>query len=353
MSLVRHLGPALREVGAARLGLLLGLVPATFFAAQAGFVAATLDIAQGGWAGQLAAWLGGLEAATRGLLGTQSRFVWAALAVLFPVLMVTAGAAALIVLARLPRPFRAPGLAAALALAALAFLGFWLPGSGPLAGCLAAPCGPDCATTSGEGLFLIIPYMGGIFCGLYERGFVAVFLGFFSLAGPVQGAVSLLLYAAALSLILRPAAAEDGEAAAGLRRSTADFRLLLALSSALLTYIGLMELSLWGWLAEIGADWEQGARLRDLQVGGALYWGICNTASLLLLYLPLAGLLTRRARALAEARNPGAALPALEAWEREQGVTLMGRGAWPQIVGLLAPLLTGAFAFLFQSALGG
>ncbi len=163
----------------------------------------------------------------------------------------------------------------------------------------------------------------------------------------------MLLYAAALSLILRPVSAADGEAAAGLRRSTADFRLLLVLSSALLTYTGLMELSLWGWLAEIGATFDTDGRLRSLQVGSTLYWGICNSASLLLLYLPLAGLLKARARALAEARNPDAALPALETWEREEGITLMGRGAWPQVVSLLAPLLTGAFAFLFQSALGG
>ena len=190
MSLVRHLGPALREVGAARLGLLFGLVPATFFGAQAGFVAATLDIAQGGWAGQLAGSLTGQDSATLGLLGAHSRFVWAALAVLFPVLMATAAAASLIVLARLPRPFKALILLAAAALAALTFLGFWLPGAGRLAGCLAAPCGPDCATTSGQGLFLIIPYMGGIFCGLYESGFVAAFLGFFSLAGPLQSAAA-------------------------------------------------------------------------------------------------------------------------------------------------------------------
>ncbi len=351
MTLAHQLSPALREVGAARLGLLFGLVPATFFGAQAGFLIATLDIAQGGWAGQLAEWLGDQDSATRGLLGGHSRFVWAALAVLFPVLMVTAAAASLIVLARLPRPFKAPALVVAAALAALAFLGFWLPGAGRLAGCFAAPCGPDCATTSGEGLFLIIPYMGGIFCGLYDSGFVAVFLGFFTVAGPLQSAVTVLLYAAALSLILRPAA--DGEAAAGLRRSTADFRLLLTLSSALLTYTGLMELSLWGWLAEIGATLDTDGRLRNLQVGSTLYWGICNSASLLLLYLPLAGLLKARARALAEARNPDAALPALETWEREEGITLMGRGAWPQVVSLLAPLLTGAFAFLFQSALGG
>ncbi len=353
MSLVRQLGPALREVGAARLGLLFGLVPATFLGAQAGFLAATLDLAQGGWAEQLAGSLGGEDSATRGLLGGHSRFVWAALAVLFPVLMATAAAAGLIVLARLPRPYKAPALVAAAALAALTFLGFWLTGAGRLAGCLATPCGPACATTSGEQLFLIIPYMGRIFCSLYDSGFVAVFLGFFTLAGPLQSAVTVLLYAAALSLILRPASAADREAAAGLRRGTADFRLLLVLSSALLTYTGLMELSLWGWLAEIGAEWDEDGRLRNLQVGSTLYWGICNSASLLLLYLPLASLLKARARALAEARNPDAALPALETWERDQGITLMGRGAWPQVVSLLAPLLTGAFAFLFQSALGG
>ena len=45
------------------------------------------------------------------------------------------------------------------------------------------------------------------------------------------------------------------------------------LSSALLTYTGLMELSLWGWLAEIGAGWDQAAKLRGLQIGSTLYWG--------------------------------------------------------------------------------
>jgi uncharacterized integral membrane protein len=43
----------------------------------------------------------------------------------------------------------------------------------------------------------------------------------------------------------------------------------------------------------------------------------------------------------------------LETWEREQGVTLLGRAAWPQVVGILAPLLTGALTFLFQTTLGG
>ena len=342
---------------AATLALLFVLVPTTFIAAQVGFAYATLDIARGGWAAQLAGYVNDIDPTTRPVLGAHSRFVWSALAVLFPVLMVTAGATSLIVLARLPRPFKAPVVAMSMALSILIGVAFWLPGAAQLSGCITQPCGTACATKSGEGLFLIIPYMGGIFCGLYQTGFVSAFLGFFSIAGPIQVAVTTLLYAAALSLLLRAggaaAATASGQAIAGYRQTTADFRLLLAFSSAILTYTCLMELSLWGWLVEIGADWDHAAELRSFQVGSTLYWGICNTAVMVMLYLPLANVLMRQARALAERHSAGAAIPALETWEREQGVTLMGRGAWPQIVGLLAPLLTGALAFLFQSSVGG
>ena len=72
-----------------------------------------------------------------------------------------------------------------------------------------------------------------------------------------------------------------------------------------------------------------------------------------LVFAPLGSVLAKDARALARAHNEGASMPALETWEREHGVTLPGRAAWPQVVGILAPLPTGALTFLFQSTLGG
>jgi hypothetical protein len=69
-------------------------------------------------------------------------------------------------------------------------------------------------------------------------------------------------------------------------------------------------------------------------------------------FAPIAIVLARQARALARLHNAGAATPAREAWEREHGVTLHGRAMWPQVVGVLAPLLTGAFAFLFEKTVG-
>jgi hypothetical protein len=94
------------------------------------------------------------------------------------------------------------------------------------------------------------------------------------------------------------------------------------------------------------------AALRSLQIGSALYWGMCNSALMLLVFAPIALLLARQARALAQVHNAGAPLAALEAWEREHGITLHGRAMWAQLGGILAPLLTGALAFLFEITAG-
>ena len=337
---------------ALRLAVILFLVPLAYIAAFVAFSYATADITDGRWAARMTEYLQTLDPDTLGLLGAHSRFVWSGLAVLFPLIMISAGGFALVVIARQAAPFRTAAVGAFVILAVAVAAVAWTLGPRQLSSCLLVPCGSGCVTESTGELFLIIPYMAGVFCGIYGESFVSFFLGFFSLAGPVQIAVTILTYAAAVSLVLSPRSAGPATTAE-LRQRNAAFRLLLVFASAMLTLTGIMELTLWGWLAEIAAEWDHALKLRSLQAGSALYWGLCNSALLLLVFVPLGSLLARQARTLAEAHNEGATLPALETWEREHGVTLMGRGAWPQVTGIIAPLLPGALAFLFQSALGG
>jgi hypothetical protein len=229
--------------------------------------------------------------------------------------------------------------------------GVWLLGARQLSGCFADACGATCATTSGGFPFSIVRYLGALFCQVYDPSFAAFFRRFFVVVGPVHMATIVLFFAAILSLLVGPRDIERWTVA-DLRQRVSDFLVILILGSALLTLTALTELTLWGWFVEIADGWPDVAVLRSLQIGSALYWGMCNSALMLLAFAPIALLLTRQARALARLHNAGAPPPALEAWEREHGVTLHGRALWPQVVGVLAPLLTGAFVFLFEKTVG-
>jgi hypothetical protein len=293
-----------------------------------------------------------LDSRTLNLLGARSRFIWSALTVLFALTMVSAGAFSLVVLARRAVAYRTPILGAIVLFSIVLGVAAWVLGPSQFWGCAFDPCGETCATKSTGRPFLIIPYMGAIFCRIYEPSFVAFFWDFFTVAGAIQASINVLFLVAALSLIVAPRSTERN-AIADLGQRISDFRALLILASVILTLAGLTELTLWGWLAEIAAGWQLADKLRSLQVGSALYWGVCNSALMLLVFAPLGSVLAKEARALARSHNEGASIPALETWEREQDVTLLGRAAWPQVVGILAPLLTGALTFLFQTTLGG
>jgi len=316
------------------------------------FSYATDNIRDGGWALLLVDHLASLDSDTLNLLGARSRFVWSALTVLFALTMVSASAFSLAVLARRAVAFRTPILGAIVLFSVVLGVAAWVLGPAQFSGCAFDPCGETCATKSTGRPFLIIPYMGAIFCRIYEPTFVAFFWGFFTVAGAIQTSINALFFVAALSLIVGPRSTEQS-ALVDLGQRISDFRVLLILASVVLTLTGLTELTLWGWLAEIAAGWQLAEKIRNLQVGSTLYWGVCNSALMLLVFAPLGSVLARQARALARAHNEGASVPALETWEREQGVTLLGRAAWPQVIGILAPLLTGALTFLFQTTLGG
>jgi hypothetical protein len=335
-----------------QLAILLVLVPVTYIGSFVVFSYATDNIRDGGWALVLVDHLARFDSGMLNLLGARSRFVWSALTVLFALTMVSAGAFSLVVLARRAVAHKTPILVAIVLFSVALGVAAWVVGPSQFWGCAFDPCGEACATKSTGKPFLIIPYMGAIFCRIYEPSFLAFFWRFFTVAGAVQTSINALFVAAALSLIVGPRSIERS-AIADLRQRISDFRALLILASVILTLAGLTELTLWGWLAEIAAGWQLADKLRSLQVGSALYWGICNSVLMLLVFAPLGSVLAKEARALARSHNEGTSIPALETWEREQGVTLLGRAAWPQVVGILAPLLTGALTFLFQTTLGG
>ncbi len=230
-------------------------------------------------------------------------------------------------------------VAAGFALAAMV-LGacVWLLGARQLSGCFADACGATCANTSPGFPFSIVRYLGALFCRLYDPSFVTFFRRFFVLVGPVHMATIALYFAATLSLLVGPRGVKSWSIA-DLRQRVSDFLVILLLGSTLLTLTALTELTLWGWFAEIAQGWAEVAALRSLQIGSALYWGMCNSALMLLVFAPIALLLARQARALAQLHNAGAPLAALEAWEREHGITLHGRALWAQLGGILAPLL--------------
>lgn len=353
-------GPVAAPAQALPLALLLILVPLVYIGSFIAFSYGTLDLLDGRWAVQLIGHLEGLDRTLAGLLGARSRLVWAALTLLFLLAMTAATGVGLLVLARRAGRHRWPVLGASVAIATIFGLVFWFLAQRQFAGCLFEVCGPTCAATSSGSPFLIIPYMGGVFCRLYDPAFVGFFWAFFGIAVPLQAPVNLLFFIAVLSLVVGPRGIADWNAAE-LRQRNSDFRGLLLIGSALLTLTVLMELTLWGWLAELAAGWPEVQRLHNLQIGSALFWGVCNTAMLLLTFAPIGHHLRRLSRALAisqcdapdQSAGRPADLPALETWERDHGITLMGRTAWPQILALLAPLLTGAFAFLFESSLGG
>ena len=334
------------------LGILVGLAPIQYIGAFVVFYYGTLDISDGRWVKLIVDYLGTINPDLLSLLGVRSRLVWSALAVLYALIMASAGAYSLVVLARRAGPFRAP-VVGAFALVSIAVgVATWVLGPSQFSACAGDPCGAGCATKSTGIPFSIIPYMGAVFCRIYEPSFVSFFWSFYTVALPVQVPVYILTFAAGISLIIGPRSMGRWTTA-DLRQRIADFRVLFILYSAIVTLFGLSELTMWGWLADIAAGSKHAEYFRNLQIGSALFWGMCNSALLLLFFAPLGSLLARLARALADLHCEGASIPALEEWEREQGVSLLGRAAWPQIAGILAPLLTAALAFLFQSAVGG
>ena len=332
--------------------MLVVAAPAFFLTAFVVYGYATADLVDGRWASLILAFLEETPNDLPQLLGARSRFVWLGLVMLYVPLMLCISAFSLMVVARRAGD-HARLAVGALALVALALaVGVWLLGARQLSGCFADACGATCANTSPGFPFSIVRYLGALFCRLYDPSFVAFFRRFFVLVGPVHMATIAFFFAAVLSLLVGPREIERWTLT-DLRQRVSDFLVILILGSALLTLTALTELTLWGWFVEIAQGWRDVAVLRSLQIGSALYWGMCNSALMLLVFAPIAMLLARRARALARLHNAGAAPPALEAWEREHGVTLHGRAMWPQVVGVLAPLLTGAFAFLFEHTLGG
>lgn len=333
--------------------VLLILMPVYYLGANAAFSYATLDLRDGHWASLIIDHLGpDARGEALDLLGDRSRLIWSALAMLYLLVMVSTGALTLIILARTAGRYWKPMVGALAGLAIGVGAAAWW-GVAQSSGCLVDPCGEGCPTTSDGRLFSVVPYMGDIFCRIrYEPSFVTWFQGFYTVTVPFHNVILMLFLLATLSLIVGPPSTEQWTVE-DLRQRVFDFLVLIILGSAILTIMGLFELTLWGWLVEIADGWEHATKLRNLQVGSVLFWGMCNSTLMLLVSAPIGVLLARRARALARAHNEGATTPALVAWEREHGVTLLGRAMWPQIGGVLAPLLTGALAFLFQSAAGG
>lgn len=269
---------------------------------------------------------------------------------LYVPMMLFTSAFSLVVIARRAGPYRTQVVSVFVIFAVAVGVAVWFLTVRQFSGCFVDPC-EGCATQSAGFPFSVVPYMGNVFCHIYERPFVRLFRTFFAGMGPVHIATLALFFAAVLSLIVGPRSIEWWTIA-DLRQRVSDFLVILILGSIILTHTGLSELILWGWLVEIADGWQHAEKLRNLQLGSALFWGMCNSALMLLVFAPIGLLLARQARALAHLHNEGASKPALKAWEREHGVTLRGQAMWPQIGGVLAPLLTGALAFLFEKAVG-
>jgi hypothetical protein len=327
------------------------VAPAYFLAAFVVYTYATVDLVDGRWASLLIGFVESGKGDLPHLLGARSRFVWLGLVMLYVPLMACASVFSLIVVARRAGLHSKAVMGGVLTLAIAVGVAVWLVGASQTDCLLTTPCAAACLVGSEGVPFSVIPYMGDVFCRIYHTSFVEFFRRFLALAAPVHMATMTLFFAAALSLIVGPRSI-DQWTIADLRQRVSDFLVILILGSAILTHTALTELTWWGWFVEIAEGWQNVEVLRSLQLGSALYWGMCNSALMLLVFAPIGLLLTRQARALAQLHNEGASLPALEAWEREHGITLRGRALWPQIGGVLAPLLTGALAFLFERAVG-
>lgn len=333
------------------LAILVIVTPLYFLATFVAFSYATADLVNGRWAAMLVAFVQSTDRDVLNLLGSRSKFVWSGLAVIYVLLMAFTAAFSLFVVARRAGPYRRSVLCTLVGAAITFGVVIWFLEASQLAGCFANACGGGCPTSSTGAPFSLVPYMGGVFCRIYDPSFVSFFRIFIALSAPFHFAILMLFFAAQLSLLVGPRALAQWTAA-DLRTRVLEFLIILVLGSALLTHGEVLELTLWGWLVEIAGDWQHAAQLRNLQVGSALYWGMCNSALMLLVFVPIGVWLTIQARAVARMHNEGASIPTLETWERDHGVTLRGHAMWPQIVAVLAPLLTGALAFLFEKAVG-
>jgi hypothetical protein len=327
------------------------VAPLYFIGAFVVYSYATVALEDGAWASLIVDFLEPVDCDIRRLLGARSKFVWSGLAMLYVPMMVFTSAFSLTIIARRAGPYSKPVVGALVILASALGVAVLFLGAGQWSAGFVDACGEGCAPPSTGFPFSVVPYMGDIFCHIYEPPFVAFFRRFLAVAGPVHIATLTLFFAAALSLIVGPRSIEQWTIE-DLRQRVSDFLVILLLGSVILTHTGLSELTLWGWLVEIANGWPHAEKLRNLQLGSALFWGMCNSALMLLVFAPIGVLLARQARALSHLHNEGASVPALEAWERQHGVTLRGRALWPQIGGVLAPLLTGALAFLFEMAVG-
>ena len=157
------------------LAVLLAVVPIVYIGSFGVFSYATADLRDGAWALLIVDFLGESDDAIRGLLGARSRLVWSALTVLFALAMVFTTVFSLLILARGLTVLR-PWFLAGVVLAAILFaVGMWNLGPSQIAGCITDPCGHRCATQSTGRPFLIIPYMGGLLCKIYEPLFVSYF----------------------------------------------------------------------------------------------------------------------------------------------------------------------------------
>lgn len=313
---------------------------------------ATFDLEDGAWASLIVDFVEPVDCDLRHLLGARSKFVWSGLAMLYVPMVVLTSTFSLVVIARRAGLYKKPVVGAFVIFASAVGAAVWFLGADPsTTGYFVDACGKGCAKESTGFPFSVVPYLGNVFCHIYEPPFVVFFRRFIALVAPIHIATLTLFFAATLSLIVGPRSIERWPIS-DLRQRVSDFLVILILGSIILTHTGLSELTFWGWLVEIADGWRHADKLRDLQLGSALFWGMCNSALMLLVFAPIGVLLARQARALAHVHNEGASTPKLEAWEREHGVTLRGRAMWPQIAGVLAPLLTGALAFLFEKAVG-
>lgn len=333
------------------LAILFVVTPVFFFVTLVAFSYATADLVNGVWAVQLIAFVQAGEHEATNLLGSRNRFVWSALAVIYVPTMLFTSAYSLFVVGRRSGLLAGPVVGALVIAAIVLGTLVWFAQASQLAGCFADACGAQCPTGSSGAPFSLVPYLGAVFCSIYEPSFVGFFRTFIALTAPLHFVTQMLFLAAVLSLLAGPRSIEQWTTA-DLKKRVFDFMMMLILGSAMFTHTGLLELTLWGWLVEIAGDWPAAMELRNIQVGSTLYWGICNSALMLVVFVPIGILLNRQARALARTRNRDATDAELEAWERSQGVTLRAHALGPQIGALLAPLLTGSFAFLFEQVAG-
>lgn len=113
--------------------------------------------------------------------------------------------------------------------------------------------------------------------------------------------------------------------------------------------IGILHMQLWlNWPVIFVADDTARQQMETVTLAVSQYWGVIYTLTMAAIYIPSAFSLSEQARELVDLENNQVQKINPEAWLSENKMLLSINGQLPQLVAVIAPMLTGALGSTFN-----